>query len=84
MPPGQPIATINLNLDTSDSHARKRLEVLYFTMGNLRRALQRDAQHLCLQYWARKEDRDTFGWKAVADDLGLSRKGFEKLARSRR
>jgi hypothetical protein len=41
MPEGQPMATIVLSLDTCDPHARKRLEALYFTMFNLRGALQR-------------------------------------------
>jgi hypothetical protein len=80
-PEGQPLATVVLNLDTSDAHARKRLETLYFTMFNLRRAMQRDAQRLCRAYWSRKEDRDTLGWKAVADDLGLNRRCFEQLAK---
>ena len=71
------MATVVLNLDTSDAHARKRLDTLYFTLFNLRRALQRDAQWLCLEYWSRKTERDTLGWKFVADDLGLNRKGFE-------
>jgi hypothetical protein len=77
----QPIATIVLNLDTSHPHARRRLEVLYFTMYNLRRALQRDAQRLCREYWARRDEHDTLGWKFVAEDLGLNRKGFEARAR---
>jgi hypothetical protein len=75
------MATIVLNLDTSDPHARRRLEVLYFTMFNLRRALQRDAQRLCREYWARKAERDVLGWRSVAEDLGLNRRGFEALAR---
>jgi hypothetical protein len=74
------MATISLNLDISDAHARRRLEVLYFTMFNLRRALQRDAQRLCREYWARKDERGVLGWKFVADDLGLNRRGFEMLA----
>jgi hypothetical protein len=81
MPAGQPMATIVLNLDTSDAHTRRRLEVLYFTMFNLRRALQRDAQRLCREYWARKPERDLLGWRFVAEDLGLNRRGFEQLAR---
>lgn len=81
MPKDQATSTLVLSLDTSDPHARARLETLYFTMFNLRRALQRDAQRLCRQYWARKEDRDDKGWKFVAEDLGLNRKGFERLAR---
>ncbi|HEY5119973.1 MAG TPA: hypothetical protein VII84_00175, partial [Acidimicrobiales bacterium] len=83
MPAGQPMATIVLNLDTSDAHTRRRLEVLHFTMFNLRRALQRDAQRLCREYWARKAERDVLGWKLVAEDLGLNRRGFEALARER-
>jgi hypothetical protein len=51
-------------------------------MFNLRRALQQDAQRICHAYWAAKEDRDTLGWKAVAEDLGLTRNGFERLARA--
>jgi transposase len=78
----QPVATIVLSLDTSDPHARRRLEVLYFTMFNLRRALQCDAQRLCREYWSRKNERDVFGWKFVAEDLGLNRKGFAALARN--
>jgi transposase len=77
----QATSTLVLNLDTSDAHARTRLEALYFTMFNLRRALQRDAQRLCREYWSRKEDRDTLGWKFVAEGLGLTRNGFEELAR---
>jgi hypothetical protein len=77
----QATSTLVLNLDTSDAHARKRLEALYFTMFNLRRALQRDAQRRCREYWSRKEDRDTLGWKFVGEDLGLARNGFEELAR---
>ncbi len=77
----QPMATIVLNLDTSDAHVRRRLEVLYFTMFNLRRALQRDAQRLCGEYWSRKDERDGLGWRFVAEDLGLNRNGFEALAR---
>ena len=80
MPEGQATSTFVVSLDTSDAHARKRLQSLYFTMFNLRRALQRDAQRLCRAYWARKEERDTLGWKVVAEDLGLTRKGFEQLA----
>jgi hypothetical protein len=79
-PEGQDASTLVLNLDTSDAHSRKRLETLYFTVFNLRRALQHDAQRLCREYWSRMSNRDTLGWKAVADDLGLSRNGFEKLA----
>jgi transposase len=81
MPKDQAISTLVVSLDTSDAHSRRRLETLYFTVHNLRRALQRDAQRLCRDYWARKDDRDALGWKAVADDLGLNRKGFERLAR---
>jgi hypothetical protein len=81
MPEGQATSTFVVSLDTSDAHARKRLQSLYFTMFNLRRALQRDAQRLCRAYWARKEERDTLGWKAVAEDCGLTRQGFEQLAR---
>jgi hypothetical protein len=81
MPGGQAMATIVLSLDTSDAHARRRLEVLYFTLFNIRRALQRDTQRLCSLYWSRKDERDELGWKFVADDLGLNRKGFEQLAR---
>jgi hypothetical protein len=77
----QPMATIVLNLDTSHPHTRRRLEVLYFTIYNLRRALQRDAQRLCREYWARQDERGALGWKFVAEDLGLNRKGFEALAR---
>ena len=83
MPDGQALSTFVVSLDTSDAHARKRLESLYFTMFNLRRALQREAQRLCRAYRARKEERDTLGWKIVAEDLGLTRKGFEQLARER-
>ena len=81
MPKDQSLATLVLSLDTGDAHVRRRLEALYFTMYNLRRALQRDAQRLCREYWARKDERDTKGWKFVADDLGLNRNGFEKRAR---
>lgn len=81
MPAGQAMATIVLSLDSSDAHARRRLETLYFTIFNIRRALQRDAQRLCREYWERKSDRDEFGWKVVAGDLGLTRRGFEQLAR---
>ena len=81
VPENQPTSTLVLSLDTSDPHARKRLETLYFTMFNVRRALQRDAQRRCRAYWLRKEDRDNLGWKAVAEDLGLNRNGFERLAR---
>jgi hypothetical protein len=70
-----------LSLDTSDAHARRRLEALYFTMFNLRRALKRDARRLCRSYWSRKTERDTLGWKFVADDLGLNRNDFESRAR---
>ncbi len=82
MPSSQATSTFVASLDTSDAHARKRLETCYFTMYNLRRALQRDAQRLCREYWARKEDRGTLGWKIVAEDLGLNRNGFERLARA--
>jgi len=71
-----------LSLDSYDAHARKRLEALYFTMFNLRRALQRDAQQLCRVYWSRKQERDSLGWKVVAEDLGLTRNGFEQRART--
>ncbi len=77
----QATATIVLSLNTSDEHSRRRLETLYFTMFNIRRALQRDAQRLCFEYWSRKDDRVALGWKVVAEDLGLNRKGFERLAR---
>ena len=81
MPEGQAVSTFVVSLDTSDAHARKRLQSLYFTMFNLRRALQRDAQRLCRTYWARKEERHALGWKFVAEELGLTRQGFEQLAR---
>jgi hypothetical protein len=81
MPKDQATSTFVVTLDSSDAHTRKRLCSLYFTMFNLRRALQRDARELCRAYWTRKEERDTAGWKAVAEDLGLTRKGFEQLAR---
>ncbi len=82
LPKGQTVSTFVVSLDTSDAHARQRLESLYFTMFNLRRALQRDAQGLCRAYWVRKERRDTLGWKFVAEDLGLTREGFEQLAKA--
>jgi hypothetical protein len=82
MPEGQATSTFVVSLDTSDAHARKRLQSLYFTMFNLRRALQRDAQRLCRAYWARKEERNTLGWKFVAEDLGLTRQGFAQLAKN--
>ncbi|HXC18628.1 MAG TPA: hypothetical protein VNT80_01845, partial [Acidimicrobiales bacterium] len=82
LPKGQVTSTFVVSLDTSDAHMRRRLQTLYFVTFNLRRALQRDAQILCRAYWARKEDRDTLGWKAVAEDLGLTRNGFAKLARN--
>lgn len=81
MPSGQAMTTIVFSLDTSDAKARRRLEVLYFTVYNIRRALQRDAQKLCAEYWDRKFERNELGWKYVADDLGLNRRGFEQLAR---
>src|SRR5665213_2101899 len=81
MPEGQATSTFVVSLDTSDAHARQQLRSLYFTMFHLRRALQRDAQCLCRAYWARKEERDTLGWRAVAEDLGLTRNGFEERAR---
>jgi hypothetical protein len=81
MPEGQAMSNFVVSLDTSDAHSRKRLQSLFFTMFNLRRALQRDAQRLCRDYWARKEDRDLLGWRAVAEDLGLTRNGFEQFAR---
>ena len=81
IPEGQVTSTFVVSLDPSDAYARKRLQTLYFTMFNLRRALQRDAQRLCRAYWGRKEDRDTLGWKAVAEELSLNRNGFEQLAR---
>jgi len=80
--PSQATSTFVASLDTSDAHARKRLETLYFTMYNVRRALQRDTQRRCREYWARKEDRGALGWKIVAEDLGLNRNGFVQLARS--
>ncbi len=80
-PPDQATTTLVLNLDTTSPGVAGRLENLYFTMFNLRRALQRDAQSLAKQYWAAKEERDSLGWKVVAERLGISRSGFADRAR---
>jgi hypothetical protein len=81
-PPDQATTTLVLNLDTTAPGVAGRLGNLYFTMFNLRRALQRDAQSLATQYWAAKEERDSLGWKAVAERLAISRSGFDARARS--
>jgi hypothetical protein len=80
-PPDQATTTLVLNLDTTAPGVAQRLENLHFTMYNLRRALQRDAQSLAKQYWAAKDERDALGWKAVAERLGISRSKFEARAR---
>ena len=80
-PPDQATTTLVLNLDTTAPGVAGRLGNLYFTMFNLRRALQRDAQSLAKQYWGAKDERDALGWKAVAERLGISRSKFEARAR---
>jgi hypothetical protein len=76
-----PVSVIRLELDASDPVVRRGLERQWAAMFRLRRALQRDAQHLCRAYWAAHHERRDDP-KGLRERLGLSRKGIEAAAKS--
>jgi hypothetical protein len=76
-----PVSVIRLELDVSDRETLRRLERQWEAVFRLRRALQRDAQARCRAYWAARHERAQDP-KAVADRLGLTRKGIEAAAKA--
>ncbi len=76
-----PMSVIRLELDVSDSQMRRRLERQWEAVFRLRRALQRDAAARCRAYWAARHERARDP-KAVAERLGLTRRGIEAAAKN--
>lgn len=76
-----PVSVIRLELDVGDPAVLRRVERQWEAVFRLRRAVQRDAQHRCRAYWATHRERAADP-KALRDRLGLSRKGFEAVAKS--
>jgi hypothetical protein len=75
-----PVSVIRLELDVSDDRVRRRVERQWATAFQLRRALQRDAQHRCRAYWAAHRERAADP-KGLRERLELSRKGIEAAAK---
>jgi hypothetical protein len=75
-----PVSVIRLELDVTDSAARRRLERQWSAVFRLRRALQRDARARCRAYRAAKHERAQDP-KMLRERLGLSRKGIEAAAK---
>ena len=75
-----PVSAIRLELDVSDDRVRRRVERQWEAAFQLRRALQRDAQHRCRAYWAAHRERAADS-KGLRERLELSRKGIEAAAK---
>lgn len=76
---GAPVAVIRLPLVVDDPHARRRVQQLFWSMWQLKRAVQHDARARVDAYWAgaHRRRRDAKGWRA---ELGLSRETLERAA----
>ncbi|KAK1181889.1 transposase [Streptomyces sp. NBS 14/10] len=70
---------IRLPLVADDPGTRRRVELLFGAMWQVKRALQRDARAVVDAYWAGdvRRERDAKAWRA---ELGLSRTGLEHRA----
>jgi len=77
--PDDGMSVVRLALDTSDPVQRRRLEAMFWTGYQVRRALQRQARGACQAYWAATHERAT-GAAAVRERLGLSRTALEHAA----
>ncbi|HEY5947856.1 MAG TPA: hypothetical protein VIV40_20290, partial [Kofleriaceae bacterium] len=73
------MSILRLALDTSDPRQRTRLEAMFETGYQVRRALQRGARDACRAYWAATHERARSP-SAVRDRLGLSRPALEHRA----
>lgn len=77
--PDDGVSVVRLALDTSDPVQRGRLEAMFWTGYQIRRALQRQSRNASRAYWAATHERDR-GSAAVRDRLGLSRTALEHAA----
>ena len=77
--PDDGMSVVRLALDTGDPVQRRRLESMFWTGYQVRRALQRQARGACRAYWAAPHERAA-GAAAVRERLGLSRTAFEHAA----
>ena len=77
--PDDGVSVLRLALDTSDPVQRARLESMFQTGYQLRRALQRGARNACRAYWAASHERARSP-SAVRERLGLSRSDLEHAA----
>jgi len=77
--PGAPVAVIRLPLVVDDPHTRRRVQQLFWSMWQVKRAVQHDARSRVDAYWAgpHRRRRDAKGWRA---ELGLSREALERAA----
>lgn len=55
--PDDGMSVVRLALDTSDPTQRRRLEAMFWTGYQVRRALQRQARSACRAYWAATHER---------------------------
>jgi transposase len=78
--PDDGVSVLRLALDTHDPVQRRRLESMFWTSYQVRRAVQRQAQDACRAYWAATHERSSAGPSAVRERLGLSKKDFEYAA----
>ncbi len=75
-----PVSAIRLELDVNDAVVCRRLQRHWGAVFRLRRALQRDAAARCRAFWAAHRERPADP-KALAERLGLTRKGIEASAK---
>lgn len=76
--PDTPCSTIAL-VPVLDRSLEHEFEVLFECCYALESALIREAQRLCLTFWADVEGRKRTPWKKLAEDIGLSLKGLSKI-----
>ena len=74
------ISVLRLALDVSDPVQRRRVEAIFATMYQLRRALQRGIRRRVDAYWAAPKERKRDGAAAVRARLRLSREALERDA----
>ena len=74
------VSVIRLALDSSDPVQRRRLEDMYRSAYQLRRAIQRQARQASRAYWAASHER-ALDPERVRERLGLSRSGLERAAK---
>lgn len=77
--PDDGMSVVRLALDTSDPAQRRRLEAMFWTGYQVRRALQRQARSACRAYWAATHERRADP-AAVRKRLGLTRPALEHAA----